>query len=107
MVFVFMQAILPVLGQRVIELHGTVTDEAGAVIMGATVILEGENKKYISTTAELGQYRFLKIKPGAYTLTVQAEGFSKFTKSLNLTADHVAPVNVVLRMATGEKAGVR
>jgi hypothetical protein len=102
-----MQTSLPVLAQSVIELHGTVTDETGAVILGATVILEGENKKYISTTADLGQYRFLGIKPGAYTLTVQAEGFAKFTKSLNLAANHVAPVNVVLRIAINERAEVR
>ena len=40
--FLWVQTGLPVLAQSAIELHGTVTDETGAVILGATVTLEGK-----------------------------------------------------------------
>ena len=78
------------------ELRGTVSDETGAVILGATVIIEGQDQKYTLKTNEQGQYRKTGLKPGAYTLTVNAEGFAAFTSQLQLGAERAAVVNFTL-----------
>jgi hypothetical protein len=58
--------------------QGTVTDTSGAVLPGATVILESPDAvggAQQSTTNEHGQYRFSDLPPGTYTLTASLTGF--------------------------------
>jgi hypothetical protein len=61
------------------DLTGTVTDPSGAVVTGATVMLQstttGETRN--STTSSSGVYRFSLLPPGSYTISVSAQGFSK------------------------------
>ncbi len=60
---------------------GTVTDQTGAVIPGATVTLtnEGTGLTLTSTTSNVGRYIFTPIRIGTYTLTVEKQGFRKVT----------------------------
>src|SRR6476646_1872535 len=45
---------------------GTVTDEQGRTVPGATVDLRGTDITQTFTTGVDGQYRFLDLAPGAY-----------------------------------------
>ncbi len=62
---------------------GTVADPSGASVAGATVTATntgtGMNKK--TTTNALGQYSFVEVPPGMYTIAVEAAGFAKTTLS--------------------------
>ncbi len=54
------------------SISGTVTDEQGDVIPGATVILRGPEGKRMVTTGDQGGFAFNDLKPGGpYRLTVE------------------------------------
>ncbi len=60
---------------------GTVTDQSGAVVPGATVTLTDTSTKstYGQPTNGAGRFIFSDIKPGTYDVTVTAKGFRKLT----------------------------
>jgi len=65
------------------EVLGTVKDPSGAAVPKATVTLISgdtgiENKV---TTDDSGNYDFFNVKVGLYTVTVEHDGFTKFTTS--------------------------
>lgn len=98
---------LPSQAQELIELRGVVSDETGAAIVAATVIIEGQGQKSTLQTNEQGQYRIARLQPGAYTLTVNARGFAAFTSQLQLGAERAAAVNVTLTITLAEQEEVR
>jgi len=81
------------------SVRGTVTDPHGKVIVGAEVVLaNAESKQQRSTkTGSQGDYQFLLIPPGTYTLVVTATGFARHEeKDLALLVNTPATVNVGL-----------
>ncbi len=62
---------------------GNVTDESGAAIVGAkvTAINTGTGAQASTTTNETGDYRFVEMPTGMYTITIEANGFRKTTLS--------------------------
>lgn len=61
------------------KVQGTVTDEGGAVIPGAKVVLQNEATKVEVTTItnDEGRYKFDFIEPGNYTIVTEKESFKK------------------------------
>lgn len=59
------------------EINGTVTDQSGAAVAGATVTLTNQATKVASRTPTnaSGYYVFLNVRPGVYTLSVASKGF--------------------------------
>ncbi len=62
---------------------GTVFDQSGGAVPGASVTLESQNTGVIRTavTGEEGTYAFGSLNPGVYRLTVEMTGFSKAVHS--------------------------
>src|SRR6266850_4110550 len=60
-------------------LSGTVKDESGGVLPGATVTIthEGQGLTLTSVTREDGTYIFTPIRTGAYRIDVELQGFKK------------------------------
>ena len=58
------------------NLYGTVTDEPGAPLPGVTVTLTGGGAPQVQVTNAQGQFRFLGLGPGSYSLKAELEGFS-------------------------------
>src|ERR1044072_1312741 len=58
--------------------NGTVTDQHGAVVPGATVTLvnRATNIETRAAAGEGGYYTFVNVSPGTYILRVEAAGFS-------------------------------
>src|SRR5215471_11693448 len=76
---------------------GTVTDPSGAVIANAKVTaLEaatGASRAVLTSSA--GTYVIPGLRPTTYSLTVEAQGFSKYSQAnIQLTADQSATVDV-------------
>lgn len=92
--------------QSLSELRGTVIDETNAYIPAATLLLDdGKGQKYSATSDDHGRYHFT-VKPGEYTLTVEVEGFAKFSQEIDLTSKPPAAFDVKLKVALAEKVEV-
>ena len=57
------------------NLTGVVKDEQGGVLPGVTATLAGADATRTFVTATAGEFRFLDLAPGSYTLTVALNGF--------------------------------
>jgi hypothetical protein len=67
---------------------GTVTDQGGAAIPGATVTLTNvaTTVSFTTTTSSSGVYVFDSVQVGTWTVTVQKDGFKKFSSSGNVVS---------------------
>lgn len=59
---------------------GTITNEQGIILPGTTVALTSLDRTESSTTDTEGRYRFLNLPSGAYTITVELQGFKAFVR---------------------------
>ncbi len=70
-------------GQATTSLRGAVTDPQGAAVSGALLTLTdsatGSIRKIVADNA--GDYQFLQIAPGTYSLQVDKPGFDSLTKT--------------------------
>src|SRR5262245_54336135 len=67
--------------QRTGSLHGQVSDELGALIVGATVTLVAtDGTQKTAVTNNEGSYNFNSVPPGPYTIHVTAPGFGLYEK---------------------------
>jgi len=80
-----------VVGQTVTgTISGTVVDASGQIIQSATVTLVSERTgvKRVVLTNDAGEFIFVAVLPGTYTITVDQRGFRKFERKENvLTAN--------------------
>ncbi len=70
---------LPILGQGTAQtgsIYGRVTDETGGVLPGVTVTLSGIGAPRSTTTGPQGEFRFINLSPGPYTVKSELSGFS-------------------------------
>jgi outer membrane receptor protein involved in Fe transport len=85
------------------QLSGTVTDESGAAVKGATLTLveTGTNASSSAAANDSGFYVIPNLPPGNYELTVTFKGFATSVhKGIVLTVGQTATVDVTLKVAT-------
>ncbi len=77
---------------------GTVADNVGAVLPGATVTVTNTatNVSAQQQTTNSGSFLFVNLIPGTYDVTVELTGFKKSVQTLALEVAQRARVNVVL-----------
>jgi hypothetical protein len=78
---------------------GTVQDATQAVVSGATVTLHSndENTDRTTTASATGDFQFVNLKPGNYTVISRANGFSDaHVAAFDLAPRQIARVNVVM-----------
>lgn len=83
------------------RLTGTVTDNAGAAVAGATVTLTNEGTQVALTaeTSESGSYTFDLIQAGNYEVAVEKSGFKKSVATGNVVnINQPATVNIALEI---------
>lgn len=81
------------------SVRGTVTDQKGAVVSGATVTLTNPATGTSSATQtnNQGEYQFLQIKPGTYNVSATAPGFATVqAKNVEMLVATPATVNLAL-----------
>jgi hypothetical protein len=64
-------------GETTSAIVGQVSDASGAAVPGATVTVHNTETglQRIATTDDSGRFNFTQLKPGAYTVRVEAQGF--------------------------------
>src|ERR1700747_765318 len=88
-------------GQATTSVRGSVTDPGGNALVGANVVIANPESKTerTATTGDQGEYQFLFIPPGTYTLTVKAAGFRNYEqKGLTMLVNAPATANVQLKV---------
>ena len=80
---------------------GTVTDQTGAVLPGATAtITNGAGFSQTATTNDRGEYSLEGLPAGTYSLTISAPAFKDFhSDGLTLTAGQSIPIDAVMEPA--------
>jgi len=58
------------------NLYGTVVDNQGQALPGVTVTVTGIGAPQVQVTNAQGEFRFLELQPGSYTLNAELEGFA-------------------------------
>ena len=100
------------------ELFVQVHDASGAVVPNARLTLSEEttNQSFLGSTGLPGSFTFSALKPGLYTLKVEAEGFKRFRREhMQLTVGDRARLEVKLAVGgvseqivvQGDPSGVR
>src|SRR2546421_7650975 len=92
------------LAQARASLRGSVVDEAGAVILGATVTLKDASGAQKTATSNAdGAYAFNGLAPGKYVIHVTAAGFATSEDApVDVAAGRRDPVNITLKIAAIE-----
>lgn len=87
------------LGQTALtSLRGSVTDPSGGVVPNAEVALDNKatGAHMTRTTDSGGEYSFLQLPPGRYTVTVTMAGFGTQSKEAELLVNQPATINFAL-----------
>ena len=83
------------------SLRGVVTDKSGSAIVGATVTLLSQEQGQVRSVQSQsgGEYEFLLLAPGKYTLSAESDGFRKFERhNIDLLISSPATVNITLEV---------
>lgn len=100
-------AVTSLWGQGASSLRGVVTDPQKAMLPDAKVTLTDAESgvKRATLTSNAGAYQFLQLRPGAYSMTVEAQGFStKTVGDIRLLVDTPATLDIPLEIATSSSS---
>jgi hypothetical protein len=91
-------AVTPAAAQFRAGIQGTVTDQTGAVVNGATVTATDKEtgRSTTATTSEDGFYRISGLPPGTYTIKVEGKSFKTVTSTVQVAAENIAGFNATL-----------
>src|ERR1700685_2860536 len=95
------------LAQGLGSFGGTVTDPSGAAIPSATVTVNEAGTGFTRsvTTGADGHYVIPDLRPSGYSLTVDAQGFRRFSQTgLTLQADQSATINMKLEVGAASES---
>jgi len=80
---------------------GTVVDETGGVLPGATVVATGPNGRVSTITGSSGEYTLTGLTPGTYQLSIALMGFATATRNdIVVSGPTVAVPAIALKLAT-------
>jgi hypothetical protein len=82
-------------------LSGRIEDASGAVVSGVNVTATHlETNQQLTTTSDVeGRYRFPYLRPGAYDLKIDAQGFESVTKQLTVLVGQALDMPIKLNVA--------
>lgn len=79
------------------NIEGTVTDQTGARVAGATIELVSPSFRRTVTANEEGFFRALQLQPGIYTVTTTVSNFQPFRQeNIQVLLGQTTPVNIQL-----------
>src|SRR6516164_7898362 len=97
----------PFLGRAVAQsiaasILGTIHDEQGAVLPGATVTIKdlGTGQLRSTTTTDSGTFRIAGLAPGRHELRIELKGFQVLVTAVELTVGQELLMNPTLQLGT-------
>jgi Carboxypeptidase regulatory-like domain len=83
------------------NIDGVVSDNTGAAVVGATVVITNTNTGVSQNliTGESGNYRAVNLQPATYRITAEMTGFAKLTKTVTLLVGSNGTVDFTLGIA--------
>ncbi|HUP44374.1 MAG TPA: TonB-dependent receptor, partial [Thermoanaerobaculia bacterium] len=90
------------LAQSTARIEGTISDNSGAAVPGATVTAThvGTNQSRIAVTNSNGAYTITPLSVGQYLLRVELSGFRAVDAPVTLTVGQVARVDLTLELGS-------
>jgi len=91
------------------DLAGIITDASGAVIGGAKIIVRSQTSLGLEVRTEAtnaGYYALPSLRPGAYTVRVEAAGFKLSREHGTLDEGEIPPFGILLALSD-DKLGIR
>jgi hypothetical protein len=95
----------PLLAQSLTQsgnIRGTITGSDGSTLPGVTVTLSGTNGRQTFVTEADGEYRFLGLDPGTYTISAELAGFATTTRRADVLIGRNTEVPLQLSAAASE-----
>lgn len=84
---------------QVIRVAGTIRDDAGGAVRGATIVAENPDQtppRLTTTSNDKGQFGFIGVRRGLWTMTVDAPGFEKVQFRRQVATGRQEPIDVRL-----------
>src|SRR5712671_1471946 len=101
LVFLFMVLKMPAHAQFTSGLTGTVTDQTGAAISGAKIVVTNQDthvSRY-TNTADNGDFRITSLPGATYTVQVEQAGFKTWVQNdLQLESNQVKSLHPILTL---------
>ncbi len=101
----FLGSSIAALGQFSSNIQGTVTDQSGADISGATISLTnmdtGDSRT--ASSGSYGDYHFISLGAGRYEVKAAAKGFSESVVKIQLTTAQTLDVPIKLRVGAANQ----
>jgi outer membrane receptor protein involved in Fe transport len=93
-----------VVAQTTGTIDGTVTDQNGGALPGATVEITSPNLQgtRTATTGNDGRFRFVSVPPGPYKVTANLSGMGTAAKNATVQLDSTATVNLQMQVSAKE-----
>lgn len=90
------------------SLKGTVTDQLGALVVGASIVVkDGKNSQRTVTSDNNGNYEVRSLPPGRYDLTITAPGFNSLEeRNVELRVGKTTTLNMELSIGMLEQTVV-
>jgi hypothetical protein len=105
--FLFLSLSTAAFAQFTSSVQGVVQDPSGAGVGKANVELvnDATSATETTTTDPTGNFRFVSLVPGTYTVSVEASGFAKAQAHFNLLTEQNLNVPVTLKIGAPTKCG--
>ena len=84
-------------------INGTVADQTGAIVPGAAITLlnQANGVKAHAASNSSGNYSFISLNPGVYTVTATEKGFVTVVhRDISVTVDQTTTVNMMLQVGS-------
>jgi hypothetical protein len=86
------------------NIYGSIKDESGAVMPGATVTLSGPTGSRSTTSGAQGEFRFGSVDHGAYQVKVSLTGFGEVNRNVTVQVGQNVDLAFNLKVAGVEEA---
>ena len=85
------------------NVYGTVADDSGAVLPGVSVTLSGPYGSRSTTTGGQGEFRFLNVDQGRYTIKTALTGFAGISQEITVNTGINVNLDFRMKVATVEE----
>ncbi len=81
------------------NLYGTVLDEQGKALSGVAATLTGPGAVQVLTTDAKGDFHFLNLSPGAYSVTLRSDGFETVRRDITVLVGKNDVLSITMSIA--------